>query len=209
MNIKIISVGKLKEKYLVQGINEYVKRLGAYAKIELIEVADEKAPENLSPAEIIQIKDKEADRILAKIKEQEYVFALAIDGVNPSSEQLAQQINQLGIQGKSQLVFVIGGSLGLSDRVLQRSQSQISFGKMTYPHQLMRLILVEQIYRSFRINRGEPYHKWGHFFEENGGMTAFLSELQKWLEKENRTENAESPYWRDFRVFCLPTNLRN
>lgn len=159
MNIKIISVGKLKEKYLVQGINEYVKRLGAYAKIELIEVADEKAPENLSPAEMIQIKDKEADRILAKIKEQEYVFALAIDGINPSSEQLAQQINQLGIQGKSQLVFVIGGSLGLSDRVLQRSQSQISFGKMTYPHQLMRLILVEQIYRSFRINRGEPYHK--------------------------------------------------
>ena len=192
MNIKIISVGKLKEKYLVQGINEYVKRLGAYAKIELIEVADEKAPENLSPAEMIQIKDKEADRILAKIKEQEYVFALAIDGVNPSSEQLAHQINQLGIQGKSQLVFVIGGSLGMSDRVLQRSQSQISFGKMTYPHQLMRLILVEQIYRSFRINRGHAYHKWGHFFEGNGGVKAFLSKLQKWLEKENSIGKAES-----------------
>ena len=159
MNIKIISVGKLKEKYLVQGINEYVKRLGAYAKIELIEVADEKAPENLSPAEMIQIKDKEADRILAKIKEQEYVFALAIDGVNPSSEQLAHQINQLGIQGKSQLVFVIGGSLGLGEEVLKRSNYALSFSKMTFPHQLMRVILLEQIYRSYRINCGEPYHK--------------------------------------------------
>lgn len=159
MNIKIISVGKLKEKYLVQGINEYVKRLGAYAKIELVEVPDEKAPENLSPAEMLQIKEKEAERILAKIKEQEYVFALAIDGKNPSSEELAKQIDQLGIQGKSQLVFVIGGSLGLSESVLKRSNTKISFGKMTYPHQLMRLILVEQIYRAYRINRGEPYHK--------------------------------------------------
>ncbi|MHC5268900.1 23S rRNA (pseudouridine(1915)-N(3))-methyltransferase RlmH [Enterococcus sp. LJL98] len=159
MNIKMISVGKLKEKYLVQGINEYVKRLGAYAKMELIEVPDEKAPENLSEAEMLQVKEKEADRILAKIKEQEYVFALAIDGKNPSSEDFAKQIDQLGIQGKSQLVFVIGGSLGLSDRVLKRSNSQISFGKMTFPHQLMRMILVEQIYRAFRINRGEPYHK--------------------------------------------------
>ena len=159
MNIKIISVGKLKEKYLVQGINEYVKRLGAYAKIELIEVPDEKAPENLSELEMLQVKEKEAERILAKIKDQEYVFALAIDGKNPTSEAFAQQINQLGIQGKSQLVFVIGGSLGLSDSVLKRSNAQISFGKMTYPHQLMRLVLVEQIYRCFRINRGEPYHK--------------------------------------------------
>lgn len=159
MNIKIISVGKLKEKYLVQGINEYVKRLGAYAKMELIEVPDEKAPENLSELEMLQVKEKEAERILAKIKDQEYVYALAIDGKNPTSEAFAQQINQLGIQGKSQLVFVIGGSLGLSDSVLKRSNAQISFGKMTYPHQLMRLVLVEQIYRCFRINRGEPYHK--------------------------------------------------
>ncbi|GGI64916.1 23S rRNA (pseudouridine(1915)-N(3))-methyltransferase RlmH [Enterococcus alcedinis] len=159
MNIKIISVGKLKEKYLVQGINEYVKRLGAYTKMELIEVPDEKAPENLSELEMLQVKEKEAERILAKIKDQEYVYALAIDGKNPTSEAFAQQINQLGIQGKSQLVFVIGGSLGLSDSVLKRSNAQISFGKMTYPHQLMRLVLVEQIYRCFRINRGEPYHK--------------------------------------------------
>lgn len=159
MNIKIITVGKLKEKYLVQGINEYVKRLGAYGKMQLVEVPDEKAPENLSEAEMLQVKDKEGQRILAKIKDQEYVFALAIEGKNPSSEAFAKQIDQLGVQGKSQLVFVIGGSLGLSDEVIKRSNTQISFGKMTYPHQLMKLILVEQIYRAFRINKGEPYHK--------------------------------------------------
>lgn len=159
MNIKIITVGKLKEKYLVQGINEYVKRLGVYAKMQLVEVPDEKAPENLSEAEMLQVKDKEGQRILAKIKDQEYVFALAIEGKNPSSESFAKQIDQLGVQGKSQLVFVIGGSLGLSDEVIKRSNTQISFGKMTYPHQLMKLILVEQIYRAFRINKGEPYHK--------------------------------------------------
>lgn len=159
MNIKIITVGKLKEKYLVQGINEYTKRLSKYAKVEIIEVPDEKAPEKLSQAEMLQVKDKEGQRILAKIKDQDYVLALAIDGKQPSSEAFAQQINQLGIQGNSQLAFVIGGSLGLSEEVLNRSNAKISFGKMTYPHQLMRLILVEQIYRAFRINKGEPYHK--------------------------------------------------
>lgn len=159
MNIKLITVGKLKEKYLVQGINEYVKRLGAYGKIQIIEVPDEKAPENLSEAQMIQVKEKEGERILGKIKDGEYVFALAIEGKNPSSESFAKQLEQLQIQGKSQFVFVIGGSLGLSRAVMQRSNTQISFGKMTYPHQLMRLILVEQIYRAMRINHGEPYHK--------------------------------------------------
>lgn len=159
MNIKIVTVGKLKEKYLIQGINEYVKRLGAYCKIQLVEVPDEKAPESMSEAEMLQVKEKEGKKILAKIKDQEYVFALAIEGKNPTSEAFAQQIEQLGIQGKSQLVFVIGGSLGLSQEVMQRSDTQISFGKMTYPHQLMKLILVEQIYRAFRINTGAPYHK--------------------------------------------------
>lgn len=159
MNIKIISVGKLKEKYLIQGSNEYVKRLKAYGKIELIEVPDEKAPENLSEAQMRQVKEKEGERILAKIKDHEFVYTLAIQGENPTSEAFAKQIDQLGIQGKSQLVFVIGGSLGLSDDVMQRSNAQISFGKMTYPHQLMRLIIVEQIYRAFRINTGAPYHK--------------------------------------------------
>ncbi|MFD2728152.1 23S rRNA (pseudouridine(1915)-N(3))-methyltransferase RlmH [Enterococcus camelliae] len=159
MNIKIISVGKLKEKYLTAGISEYVKRLGGYTKIQLIEVADEKAPENLSESEMMQVKEKEGERILAKIKDQEYVYALAIEGKNPSSESFAKQLDQLAVQGKSQFVFVIGGSLGLSQAVMNRSNTQISFGKMTYPHQLMRLILVEQIYRAFRINKGEPYHK--------------------------------------------------
>lgn len=159
MQIKIIAVGKLKEKYLVQGIKEYMKRLGGYTKIELIEVADEKAPENLSTAQMQQVKDKEGERILAKIKEQDYVFALAIEGENPTSEAFAKQMAQLMVQGKSNFVFVIGGSLGLSTAVMKRSNAAISFGKMTYPHQLMRLILVEQIYRAFRINHGEPYHK--------------------------------------------------
>ncbi|MDN6143476.1 MAG: 23S rRNA (pseudouridine(1915)-N(3))-methyltransferase RlmH [Tetragenococcus halophilus] len=159
MNIKIISVGKLKEKYLVQGIQEYTKRLQAYTKIELIEVTDEKAPENLSEAEMKKVKDKEGERILAKVRDTEFLFTLAIDGKNPTSEAFAKQIDQLTIGGRSHLTFVIGGSLGLSEEVLKRSNAQLSFGKMTYPHQLMRLILVEQIYRAFRINRGEPYHK--------------------------------------------------
>ena len=128
MNIKIISVGKLKEKYLKMGIEEYVKRLGAYCKIELIEVPDEKAPEKLSAAEMIQVKEKEGERILSKIPENAYVFALAIEGKQRTSEEFSKEIDQLGISGKSQLVFVIGGSLGLSDAVLKRSNTQISFG---------------------------------------------------------------------------------
>lgn len=159
MNIKIISVGKLKEKYLVQGINEYTKQLSKYCKITLVEVPDEKAPEKLSDAEMTQVKEKEGECILARVKDQEYVFALAINGKNPSSEDFAATLDSLQTSGKSQFVFIIGGSLGLSDQVLKRSNAQISFGKMTYPHQLMRLILVEQIYRAFRINAGEPYHK--------------------------------------------------
>lgn len=159
MNIKIVTVGKLKEKYLKQGIAEYTKRLSKYAKVTLIEVPDEKAPEKLSEAEMLQVKEKEGERILAKIKEGEYVMALAINGKNPSSEAFAQHIDRLQTTGHSQFVFVIGGSLGLSEAVLRRSNEEISFGKMTYPHQLMRLILVEQIYRAMRINHHEPYHK--------------------------------------------------
>ncbi|MGX7417306.1 23S rRNA (pseudouridine(1915)-N(3))-methyltransferase RlmH [Carnobacterium gallinarum] len=159
MNIKIITVGKLKEKYLKMGIEEYTKRLGAYCKMELIEVPDEKAPEKLSEAEMIQVKEKEGERILAKIPENAYVFALAIEGKQRTSEEFSKEIEQLGISGKSNLVFVIGGSLGLSSQVMKRSNTPISFGKMTLPHQLMRLVLVEQIYRGFRIMKGEPYHK--------------------------------------------------
>lgn len=159
MNIKIITVGKLKEKYLKMGIDEYTKRLGAYCKIELIEVPDEKAPEKLSEAEMLQVKEKEGERILAKIPENAYVFALAIEGKQRTSEEFSKEIERLGIQGKSNLVFVIGGSLGLSQAVMKRSNTLISFGKMTLPHQLMRLVLVEQVYRGFRIMKGEPYHK--------------------------------------------------
>lgn len=159
MNIKIITVGKLKEKYLKMGIDEYTKRLGAYCKIELIEVPDEKAPEKLSEAEMLQVKEKEGERILTKIPENAYVFALAIEGKQRTSEEFSKEMEQLGIQGKSNLVFVIGGSLGLSQAVMKRSNTPISFGKMTLPHQLMRLVLVEQVYRGFRIMKGEPYHK--------------------------------------------------
>ncbi len=159
MKIKLVTVGKLKEKYLIQGINEYLKRLNSYAKMEIIEVPDEKAPEKLSDAEMLQVKEKEGQRILGKINDNEYVFVLAINGKQLSSEEFSKEIEQLGISGKSNLTFVIGGSLGLSDSVLQRSNQQISFRRLTYPHQLMRLVLVEQIYRGFRIMKGEPYHK--------------------------------------------------
>ncbi|OLN22302.1 23S rRNA (pseudouridine(1915)-N(3))-methyltransferase RlmH [Domibacillus antri] len=159
MNISIITVGKLKEKYLKQGIDEYVKRLSAYAKIDIIEVPDEKAPEVLSDAEMIQVKEKEGKRILAKVGQDTYVIALAINGKMKSSEQMAADLDKLATYGKSKLAFIIGGSLGLSDAVLKRADEKLSFSNMTFPHQLMRLILVEQVYRSFRINRGEPYHK--------------------------------------------------
>ncbi len=159
MNITIITVGKLKEKYLKQGIEEYLKRLTAYAKVEIIELPDEKAPETLSDIEMIQIKDKEGERILSKINPDAHVIALAIEGKMKTSEELADTIDKLGTYGKSKITFVIGGSLGLSQQVMKRADEALSFSKMTFPHQLMRLILVEQIYRAYRIMRGEPYHK--------------------------------------------------
>ncbi|PKG24288.1 23S rRNA (pseudouridine(1915)-N(3))-methyltransferase RlmH [Niallia nealsonii] len=159
MNISIITVGKLKEKYLKQGIDEYTKRLSSYSKIEIIEVPDEKAPEILSNAEMEQVKNKEGERILAKISQDAHVIALAIEGKQKSSEELAETLDKLATYGKSKVAFIIGGSLGLSNDVLKRADDKLSFSKMTFPHQLMRLVLVEQVYRAFRINRGEPYHK--------------------------------------------------
>ncbi|MGM7684053.1 23S rRNA (pseudouridine(1915)-N(3))-methyltransferase RlmH [Cytobacillus sp. Hm23] len=159
MNISIISIGKLKEKYLKQGIQEYLKRLTPYAKVNIIELPDEKAPEALSEQQMEQIKQKEGERILAKISEDTHVIALAIKGKMKTSEQLAKDLDNLATYGKSKVAFVIGGSLGLSNEVMQRSNESLSFSKMTFPHQLMRLILLEQVYRAFRINRGEPYHK--------------------------------------------------
>ncbi|MBP3039234.1 23S rRNA (pseudouridine(1915)-N(3))-methyltransferase RlmH [Bacillaceae bacterium Marseille-Q3522] len=159
MNISIIAVGKLKEKYLKQGIDEYIKRLSTYAKLTINEIPDEKAPEILSNQEMEQVKNKEGERILSKIQPDTYVIALAIEGNMKSSEDFAAALDNLATYGKSKIAFVIGGSLGLSDDVLQRANEKLSFSKMTFPHQLMRLILLEQVYRAFRINRGEPYHK--------------------------------------------------
>ena len=149
----------MKEKYLKQGIEEYTKRLSSYAKIDIIELADEKAPENLSETDMLIVKQKEGERILAKISPDTHVIALAIEGSMKSSEQLAENLDRLATYGKSKVAFVIGGSLGLSEEVMKRANETLSFSKMTFPHQLMRLILVEQIYRAFRINRNEPYHK--------------------------------------------------
>lgn len=159
MNISIITIGKLKEKYLKQGIDEYLKRLSAYAKLDIIELPDEKAPENLSETEMEIVKEKEGERILSKISDDTHVIALAIEGKMKTSEQLAKEIDQLATYGKSKIAFIIGGSLGLSQQVMKRANDTLSFSKMTFPHQLMRLILLEQVYRAFRINRGEPYHK--------------------------------------------------
>ena len=159
MNIKIISVGKLKEKYLKLGIEEFTKRLSKYCSLEIIEVDDEKAPENLSDKEMIMIKDKEGDKILSKIKDNTYVIALAIDGKMLSSEDLAEKLEDLAITGKSNIAFIIGGSLGLSDAVLKRADYKLSFSKMTFPHQLARVMILEQIYRAFQISSNGKYHK--------------------------------------------------
>ena len=159
MQIQIIAAGKLKEKYLVQGIAEYAKRLSAYARLEIREVADEKAPDQLSPAEEERIKAAEGERILALIKPDAYVIALAIEGQLWTSEQLAAHLNELAAYGRSRVCFLIGGSLGLADTVLRRADLKLSFGRITLPHQLIRLVLTEQIYRAFKIMRGEPYHR--------------------------------------------------
>lgn len=159
MNITIISVGKLKERYLKEAVEEYSKRLSKYCKLDIIEVADEKAPENMSRAEEEAVKQKEGQAILKHIKNDTYAIALAIEGKMLSSEGFSEFINGLGIKGKSNIAFIIGGSLGLSDEVLRRADYKLSFSPMTFPHQLMRVILLEQIYRGFKIIRGEPYHK--------------------------------------------------
>ncbi|MDD6667478.1 MAG: 23S rRNA (pseudouridine(1915)-N(3))-methyltransferase RlmH [Lachnospiraceae bacterium] len=159
MRITIACVGKVKEKFYRDAILEYAKRLSRYCKLEIEEVADEKTPENASAALEEEIKNKEGGRLLKKIPDTAFVIALAIEGKPLSSTELAGKINQLGLSGKSHIVFVIGGSLGLSPKVLKRADALLSFSKMTFPHQLMRVILLEQIYRSYRIINGEPYHK--------------------------------------------------
>lgn len=159
MKITILCVGKIKEKFFVQAVEEYSKRLSRYCKLEILEMPDEKTPEQASEREELQIKDKEGERLLSKIKDQDYVIALAIEGKQPDSVALAKKIEELTTYKTSHLTFVIGGSLGLSKKVLTRANEQLSFSNLTFPHQLMRVILLEQIYRSFRIISGEPYHK--------------------------------------------------
>lgn len=159
MKITLISVGKIKEKYLRDAIGEYSKRLSRYCKLEIVEVADEKTPDNASETVENQIRQKEAERILKHIKDDSYVITLEINGKMLDSPGLAEKIENLGTKGESHLTFVIGGSIGLGDEVLKQSDFGLSFSKMTFPHQLMRVILLEQIYRSFRIINGEPYHK--------------------------------------------------
>lgn len=159
MKITVLTVGKIKEKYLRDGIAEYAKRLTRYCKLEILEVPDEKTPDKISETVENQIKSTEGNRLFKYIRDDDYVIALAIDGVMLDSVGLAQQIENLGVRGVSHIVFVIGGSLGLSEDVLKRANYRLSFSKMTFPHQLMRMILLEQIYRSYRIVNHEPYHK--------------------------------------------------
>ncbi|MBO5198250.1 MAG: 23S rRNA (pseudouridine(1915)-N(3))-methyltransferase RlmH [Lachnospiraceae bacterium] len=159
MRITIVGVGRIKEKYFTMAIEEYAKRLSRYCKLNIIEVPDEKTPDGASEAMEEQIKKLEAERILKNVKEDAFCIALAIEGRMYSSEELADKLNSLGVSGESNLVFVIGGSLGLHKSVMDRADMALSFSRMTFPHQLMRVVLLEQIYRSYRIIMGEPYHK--------------------------------------------------
>lgn len=159
MKITILCVGKIKEAFYRQAIDEYAKRLGKYCKLEIVEVADEKTPDKASEVMECQIKEKEAERLIDKLKEDSYIFTLEIKGKKYTSEAFSETIEKLTIQGKSHLTFVIGGSLGLHEKILKLSNQPISFSDMTFPHQLMRVILTEQIYRAFRIMNNEPYHK--------------------------------------------------
>lgn len=159
MKVKIIAVGKLKEKYLKDGIAEYGKRMIRFAKFEIVELPDEKTPDNASEAQNHQIMEKEGDRILAKISERDYVIVLAIEGKQFPSEEFSRIIADTTLRGYSDIVFVIGGSLGLADKVKKRANLKMSFSLLTLPHQLMRLVLAEQIYRAFMIQQGSPYHK--------------------------------------------------
>ena len=159
MNITIICVGKIKEKYLKSAIDEYTKRLSRYCKLSIVELSDEKTPDNASEKEEILIKEKEGEAILKSIKDNMFVIALELKGNMLSSEELSNYIRDLGIRGESNIAFVIGGSLGLSKAVLERANYKLCFSKMTFPHQLFRVMLLEQVYRGFRIISGEPYHK--------------------------------------------------
>ena len=163
ININLIVLGKIKENYFKDAINEYKKMLKSYADLSIFEIMDEPCPENLSEKDMERVKNTEGEKILSKIKDGAYVIALAIEGKSLDSLAFADKINELMIDGYSNITFVIGGSLGLSDEVLGRADYKLSFSKMTFPHKLMRVILMEQIYRAFRIINNHPYHKWGFY----------------------------------------------
>lgn len=159
MKITVIAVGKIKERFFEEAVKEYQKRLGRYCKLEIIQVADEKTPDGAAPALEDQIREREGQRILSHIKDKAYVIALAIEGRMLDSEELADKMGDLGVKGADHVMFVIGGSLGLSGQVMDRADYHLSFSRMTFPHQLMRVILLEQIYRAYRILNHQPYHK--------------------------------------------------
>lgn len=159
MIITVLCVGKIKESYFTGAVKEYAKRLSRYCRLEIIEVADEKTPDQASEAQERQIREKEGDRLQKHLREDAYLIALAIQGKRMDSERFSKYIEELGVRGVSHIQFVIGGSLGLDERILQRADLLLSFSDMTFPHQLMRVILLEQIYRGYRIQHGEPYHK--------------------------------------------------
>jgi 23S rRNA (pseudouridine1915-N3)-methyltransferase len=159
MNIEILCVGKIKEKFYREAISEYSKRLSRYCHLSITEVQDEKTPENAPPALEDKIRSIEGKRLLSHLNDKNYIIVLAINGKKLDSVHLAAEINNLAIKGKSRITFIIGGSLGLSDEVIKKAEMSLSFSDMTFPHQLMRVILLEQIYRSYRIINHEPYHK--------------------------------------------------
>ena len=159
MKITLLTVGKIKEKFLRDAIAEYSKRLSKYCKLEIIEVADEKTPDHASEVVEKSIRDKEGERLMRYIRDDDYVITLEIGGKMLDSVAFSRQLENLGVRGQSHICFVIGGSIGLGKEVLKRSDYALSFSKMTFPHQLMRVILLEQIYRSYRIMTNQPYHK--------------------------------------------------
>ena len=159
MKITCVVVGRLKEKYYTEAVKEYAKRLSRYCKLEIVELPDEKTPDGASAAEEAAILEREGERILKAVREDAYMIALAIEGKALNSVEFSRRLERLGVEGRSHITFVIGGSLGLSPAVMLRADEAVSFSSMTFPHQLMRVILLEQVYRGFRIMKGEPYHK--------------------------------------------------
>ena len=159
MKISILCVGKIKEKYLRDAIDEYKKRISRFATVEILELSDEKIPDNASKAQMDIVLKKEGDKIMEKISPQDYLVTLCVEGKNLSSEELAQEVSDICLKGNSTITFVIGGSLGIRDDIKKLSKLRLSFSRMTFPHQLMRVILLEQVYRSFKINANEEYHK--------------------------------------------------